>query len=242
MRVLTYFAVFLVLACNSSYKISQSDSALTSLSNIESSEAIDLIIAPYKEKLENEMSEVLLVLPESIKKGKPQSKLTNLIADGLMHQVKKECAHPIDFSIVNYGGIRIPELYAGEISKGLIYELLPFDNFLVVLELDYDKLSQLFNIMAKNGGWPISENVKYTIDKNTLEAKSVQINGKPIQKNETFNVLIPDYVANGGDSCFFLKEVNQKTCKLYLRDAMINYLKDNNTINLKSDDRVSYDE
>jgi len=36
--------------------------------------------------------------------------------------------------------------------------------------------------------------------------------------------LLPDYIANGGDDCFFLKPIPRLNSHLYIRDIVIEYL------------------
>ena len=68
--------------------------------------------------------------------GLPQSETERLLGE------------PVDFAVINYGGMRIPAIPKGPITRGKIFELMPFDNLLVVVRLDVSILTQFINHMA----------------------------------------------------------------------------------------------
>ncbi|MFN8316800.1 MAG: 5'-nucleotidase [Chitinophagales bacterium] len=107
--------------------------------------------------------------------------------------------------MINLGGIRQPQLPAGNVTLGNIFELMPFDNMIVLLVLDGKTTKQFLDIMAASGGLPIS-GVRYTISNET--ATAISFNGVPFDENKTYTLAISDYLANGGDKLDFLKNSN----------------------------------
>ena len=102
------------------------------------------LIAPYKNKMIAEINSVISYAPKNINRydGKMQSSLGNLLADLCYERAniifKERTGKEIDFSVFNYGGIR------ASISKGAVtnknpFELMPFENNLVVVELSGKK-------------------------------------------------------------------------------------------------------
>ncbi len=185
--------------------------------------AIEAMISPYRTTLQREMSLPLGELATTLKKGKPNSNLGNWFADILEEAGRFIFQNkPIDFAFQNYGGLRLNAIDKGTIKVGDIYSLMPFDNTLCLMTIDRATLQQLLNLMAANGGWPISKPLSYTLQEE--QAIDIQVNKMSIAERDSFHVLLPDYIANGGDDCFFLKAIPRHNSHLYIRDIVIEYL------------------
>ncbi len=193
------------------------------------------IIEPYKLKLEETMNVVIGFNEVEMTKGKPQSSLTNWFADALLDETQKLVSDPIDFAVQNYGGIRVPVFAKGEITVNEIYELMPFDNLMFVLELKGETVQLLFDKMAESGGWPVSRNVYFEIAYG--KAKNIKIKGFPLDLNKIYNAAIPDYVASGGDNAVFLTDSKSHNTGALIRDMLINNIKESHAkgLNIKAD-------
>lgn len=185
--------------------------------------AIAKIIAPYKEQLDAEMNEVIGTSAVELTKAKPESSLGNFVADLVHEQSELYFGASIDFGVVNYGGLRIPNISKGPITTRRVFELMPFDNELVVLKVKGTVVQKLFDRMADYGGWPISHQVSYTINKGLPE--NILINGAPIDEEKVYKIAISDYVANGGDKCSFFVDEAQVGLTKKFRDAIIENIK-----------------
>src|SRR5688572_22911625 len=86
------------------YNVSATAEADTSILNF---------IKPYHDSLEIEMREVIAVSDIAMDKAKPESLLGNFVAELLLEKGKAYNEGVADFSVVNYGGLRIPSLPAG---------------------------------------------------------------------------------------------------------------------------------
>ena len=186
-------------------------------------EDIVALIDPYKMELDERMAEPIGYVAEAMPKARPESTLGNWLADLLAEQANRLSTQPVDFAIQNYGGIRIPELPAGPLNVGKVYELMPFDNMLVILELDVELLRTFCNQMAADGGWPQSAALRYVI--NDQQAEDIRINGEPIKSGTTYRVALPDYIANGGGDCDFLVEQEQENTGRLIRDLIIEHVR-----------------
>lgn len=205
----------------------------------ERSSNIDALIAPYKVSLDSVMNEVIAYSPQELVKKKPNSSLGNWFSDVIKDAgIEALSDQEIDVSLQNYGGLRISSIAEGEITVGKIYELMPFDNQLVVLTLDSSEMQQLYDRVADYGGWPISGST-FTIK--NKRAKDIQIQGKPLSNTRTYQVGLSDYIANGGDNCFFLKELPRVTPGILIRDLIIDYLVNRKikTISVDNSERIN---
>jgi len=186
--------------------------------------AMDKMIATYRDQMEDEMNIVLGEMPETIKKSRPHSSLSNWFCDGQLVMSNKYSKKPVDFAVQNYGGFRIPSIPKGPVTKRHIFELMPFDNKLVILELDGAAIQQFADHMAEDEGWPISTGFTFTIKEG--KAVDVEVGGKKLDMQKVYRIGVPDYVANGGGGCWFLKEVPQMDTGKFIREIMIEYLED----------------
>lgn len=185
--------------------------------------SIEALIAPYKAKLDAEMNEVLGVAAKTLEKGKPESTLGNWMADLFYEQMSEYTKGNIDFASMNYGGIRIPTLQAGEVTRGKIFELMPFDNLLVVVHADAATVQQFADNAAKDGGIPVSKQLQFEIKSG--KAVNVTVKGQPLQKDQIYKIGVSDYVANGGDEASFLIDKKRDDLGILMRDAIIEYVK-----------------
>lgn len=183
------------------------------------------IIEPYRLKLDETMNEVISYVDVELTKGKPTSNLTNWFTDVLLDGTQKLVSDSLDFAVQNYGGIRLPAVPKGNITVGRIYELMPFDNIMFVLEMKGSTIQQFFDRMAESGGWPVSRNVYFEMAYG--KAKNIMIKGKPLDHDKIYFAAIPDYVALGGDNMSFLSECKSHNTNALIRDMIINHLKEN---------------
>lgn len=184
--------------------------------------SIDALIAPYRAEIQKEMSVVINHLDEDLTKRRPNSNLGNWFCDLLLDAGNELFDIDADFAAHNYGGIRVPSMAKGPITKGKIFELMPFDNTLLYLEMDASLVQQLLDRIAEYGGWPISKNLSFTVQDSS--ATNILIKGKPLSEDKTYLVLLPDYIANGGDNCDFLYAAKRTDSDKYIREVVINHL------------------
>lgn len=182
------------------------------------------MIQPYKKQLDVEMNQVIGQTAIDLERKLPEGNLGNLVADALAAKAEAYTGTKVSFALSNSGGLRIPALPKGDITKSDIFELLPFDNVLVVLELDAELMQTLANHMAAAGGWPVSKGLNFTIVGS--KAEDVRINGQALEPEKTYRVAMPDYVANGGSNSDFLVKLPQESTGRFMRDAVIEYIQE----------------
>jgi hypothetical protein len=87
--------------------------------------------------------------------GEPSNALGQLVADEMLAHLRSMPEHTVDLFVTNDGGLRTP-LYGGQILLRHVYEVMPFDNELVVLELDGATVQRILDLVARKGGEPLA--------------------------------------------------------------------------------------
>ncbi|NNE28804.1 MAG: hypothetical protein HKN16_04185 [Saprospiraceae bacterium] len=207
--------------------------------NVAAATQLQKLVEPYQNQYNETMNDVIGQAGMTLTKSRPESTLGNWASDVLQKKAEEYGAVKIHGAVQNYGGLRIPEIVKGDIMLGKIYELMPFDNMLVIVACDGPTLMKLFDNMAQGGGWPISYAFKHQIkDQKTV---SLLINGEPVDMNKVYNIAMPDYIANGGNDCFFLVDQKRYETGKFIRDLLIEGVEQSKKpIVVKLDGRVSY--
>lgn len=172
----------------------------------------------YKVILDEKMNQIISYTPEDLIKAQPSSNLGNMMAD-IIYNFYLGRNDTVDMAIMNQGGIRVPVIYKGDLSMRDAYQLMPFDNEIVQIEISGTVLLTFLDHICKMGGWPVSH-VQITMNA-AQEITSVHINGKEVDPGKTYRIATNDYIANGGDQCHFLTGLPQNKSGVLLRDAII---------------------
>jgi 2',3'-cyclic-nucleotide 2'-phosphodiesterase (5'-nucleotidase family) len=191
---------------------------------------------PYKRILEKDMQRVISYSEKEMVKGKPESGLTNLLTDLLLEEGQKDAVRmnlqikPV-VSFFNYGGIRT-WLPKGDITVGKIFELMPFENEMVFIQLTGKQLQQFYDIVAAKGGDSVG-GVRFVISNG--KAKNVLIDGKMPDPESKYWMVTNDYSANGGDDLeVFTQRLQLISTGKKIRDVIISNFEERkfNVINL----------
>jgi 2',3'-cyclic-nucleotide 2'-phosphodiesterase (5'-nucleotidase family) len=235
--VLLYSIGFL-MACQPKTHLCKAASDNQSITEVKEQDPnIVAMIAPYKEELGADMNAVIGTVATTLTKAQPESTLGNWMADVVQEQAQKNAQQRVDFAVLNYGGIRIPSLPKGPLSKGKIYELMPFDNSIVLVAMKGSELPLLFDHIAAKGGWPISRQLQLITDGD--KTTQARLNGQKIDYNKTYYVATNDYLAKGGDQCTFFVDKKHIKTNVLIRDALLAYVKDSEeAINAQLEERI----
>jgi 2',3'-cyclic-nucleotide 2'-phosphodiesterase (5'-nucleotidase family) len=198
------------------------------------------LVASYKTQLDARMNTPIGVAAQTLQKGFPQSLLSNFTADAMLQTAEAVWGN-IDFSIMNMGGLR-STLNRGTITLGNLYEIYPFENRMVLLELPGKAVKELFDFIALHGGQGLSGTVSLVIKKRAVE--SLKIGGKPLDENKTYRIVTIDYLAEGNDGMVALRQATKtEDSNRQLREWMIEYVKtlttNNTEINATIDNRIT---
>jgi 2',3'-cyclic-nucleotide 2'-phosphodiesterase (5'-nucleotidase family) len=239
----------LLFACKQHGYITKVDTTVISLDSTsqKKQDSISLnLIKPYKEKMDAQMNGIIAYSDQVMMKDNPEGLLNNFVADLILQKAneyyKPQDNKKIDICLLNNGGLR-GALPKGAITLKNIYELMPFENTIVVVTLSGAKTLQMFNYISKAGGEPVSGFKMGIID---TSAVNILVNGKPFDINKNYKVATSDYTANGGDRMIFFNDpLKREDLNTKLRDAIIDYVKDENstgnTLKTKLDKRIYYE-
>lgn len=244
MRWLPLLYICMLIACadqpaeTSSYCVKSIDSALVADPHF------DAMIQPFRDSLETLMSEVLVESVIPITKANPEGLLGNLVAD-LSFTIGSELAADSaftkpDFCLLNKGGLRI-ELPDGPIDLRKAYELMPFENELVLVTVAPERMDSVWQYLALVNGQPMSNANCILNDSAAIEVK---IGNKPWDPQKSYHIITTDYLADGGDRMsFFLNPIERKDLGIKLRNAIILHFrkvdKAGLKLNPKLDGRIS---
>lgn len=212
---------FSLQACNFYYQTNYQSQQIRVLSDEQADTALTRIISPYKSALDEEMNEVIGDFANDMSRGRPESSLGNFVCDMLLKQGEKVYGDTIDFAVYNYGGIRLDQMSAGPVTRGEIFELLPFENFAVVVNLDASATRQLIQKVIDENGWPVG-GIRISVKNNLPE--QITIRNMPFDTTRTYKIIMNDYMANGGDNLFFLAGQKTEFLGITIRDLALQYI------------------
>lgn len=190
--------------------------------NVVADSSMNAFLHPYKISVDTQMKLVIGRTDIMLTKAQPESSLGNFMADAQLAAAQKIDKN-VQLSVLNYGGIRLPYIAAGAITKEKIYELMPFDNRLTIVELSGKEVAELCQFMAAAKGWPIS-GFSFKIKDQT--AVDIRVGDAPLQENLMYKLALSDYLANGGDKLEIVRNAKRKMTSIYIRDALITYITD----------------
>lgn len=206
--------------------------------------AIEKFIKPYRDHINKDLDSILAYCPETLDKstGKWQTTIGCLLADVCVERgnlvFKSREKKTIDLCLLNHGGIRAI-LPKGNVTTRTAFEIMPFENNLVVVALKGDQILEIAAYIIKERKPQPLSGMTFTITKDN-KAKNILIQGKPLDVNKIYNVATNDYLANGGDSMtFFAKGVQKFDLNYKLRDVLIDYFKQVDTIPVPKDIRIT---
>lgn len=209
-------AALLLTACSSGYKIigyERSQILIDSTYDATADKAAADFMKPYKRQVDSIMSPVVGMSAEYLYAEKPESKLSNLLADILVWSAKDYNERP-DFAIYNIGGIR-SSIAKGKVTYGEVLDVAPFENKICFVTLTGDKVNELFGQIAKVGGEAVSHGVELVITKDG-KLKSALLNGKEIDPKAKYRIATLDFVAQGNDNMAAFKsstDINSPSSK-----------------------------
>ena len=234
------FSVAVLNSCeqkNYLYKIEGKQITITD--SLKTDAKIDAFIKPYREHVSKDMDSVLAYSADTYSKtdGELNTAIGNLMADAVYEEVnpifKKRTGHDIDMVLLNHGGIR-SIISKGNVTTRTAYEVMPFENSVVVVELMGSQVMKMIDYLARAKiANPIS-GFKLVLDKD-YKVKSVSIKGQPLDTNSSYFVATHDYLYETMD--FFKPNDSLYDLDYKVRNILIDYFKKKDTLDPVMDDR-----
>ena len=217
-----FIIVFLTLSCSTGNQLTSlqyKDYRIEKQAKTDSS--LIKMLQPYAISLNATMDKVIGFSNTNLNAKQPESGIGNFMADCMQVMAEKKFGKKVDAGFMNYGGIR-SYISKGNITVGKIFELMPFDNLVVLQEVKGTVLQQFLDKTATDGGWPVSSGITMSIK--NKKAVNVTINGKPLDENSSYTIANSDYVANGGSDCDMLRKIPFQNKGYLMRDALIEFI------------------
>jgi 2',3'-cyclic-nucleotide 2'-phosphodiesterase (5'-nucleotidase family) len=192
---------------------------------------IEKLLAPYSAKV-RALSLVIGRLELPLKKEPVGAgPLGNFVTDGIKTYAEQKLGRPVTLAVTNAGGLRKNLISAGELRASDIFELLPFENALMVVELSGANLLKLLPPLVRDAQSGARLQYKWNdqIRPEFLSGKLIDEQGheQEIDPNKTYRIVTIDYLLKvGGGAYAVLKEAKSVTpLNITIRDAMMEYVK-----------------
>jgi len=208
-------------------------SEMIPLRNVQPDPEIQAAIAPYEKSVATRGAERLGEARAELRKSDSvESPLNNLVADALRESAGTQ------IGLHNIGGIRAI-LNRGAITRGAVFDVMPFHDTLVKMSLTGSQLKNLLGrrVLAVSGVrvvWDV------TRPRPNLLVSATLTNGQPIMDSAVYTVVVNDFMAAGGDG---LVELTQGTSiqdtGVLVRDAIASYVKKHPIVTAATDGRVT---
>ncbi|MDP2453633.1 MULTISPECIES: 5'-nucleotidase C-terminal domain-containing protein [unclassified Kaistella] len=237
-------ALLSILSCRTPLNIAsvQAEKNISISKDLPEDENFKNIIEPYKIELDGKMNTKISHTSVDLTKQGDDSNLGNLLADftfeGADDWAKANgIENGVDGAVINIGGIRTT-IGAGDILTKQIYEVMPFENEVIIMKMKGSDLQGLFDYYLKTlKNNPVSHIV---IETDTDKITNQLINGKPIDVNKTYYIATSDYLALGGDNMDYFKKGEMISTGIKLRDLFLEKFKENPEIKVPTDLRLNF--
>ena len=195
--------------------------------------AVNKMLEVYSPKV-RALDEVIGKLKGDLRKGGVGAgSLGNFVTNGMLAEATKKLGKPVVLAVTNGGGLRKNVITEGDLRLRDIFELLPFENALVVFDLNGQQVLDLLRVVISRRDAQSGARVRYHTNAQKqpeLESARLLIDGweKEIDPAATYTVISIDYLLNvsGGDYGAILKSAkNIRPLGLTTRNAITDYVK-----------------
>lgn len=224
-KILFIFLVFFTFSCTPKQwivtDVKTSAIPIDSATETWADAGMNAYIAPIKQVLDKEMNQVIGQTTAEMRAGKPESLLSNWTSDVYLAAASEFMKSQVDLAVVNMGSLRMA-LPKGNVTVGNIFQLMPFENELVILWLKGSEVKKLLDIFALEGGQGVA-GVKMEIKGG--KAINCLIQGMPIEMNKLYSIATNDFLAGGNDRMIPLASPEKRMdTSLKIRNILMEYV------------------
>lgn len=214
--------------------------------------SVEALITPYSAKV-HELEKPIGKLAADLKRGgMGGGSLGNFVADALRDRAQAKLGKPVLLAVINSSGLRKSSITAGDISTSDIYQLLPFENALVTLDLTGEQLRRFLDVTVARRNAQAGARILYRSNPETKQSEIVTVKlgeagaEREIDPKAMYTIVTIDYlVKRGGDYAVLQEGKNERELGLTMRDAVIDYVKAETaagrTLRANLDGRFKYD-
>lgn len=201
-------------------------------------------LAPYKRVNDSVMGPIVGQVAHNMHAKRPESDLSNLLADILIWSAKDYDEQPV-FAVYNMGGIRA-DLTKGVVTYGDVLDVAPFENKICFTTLTGEKLMDVFREIASHGGDGVSKGVELVVKMDGKGEKgeliSAKLHGKEIDPQAEYRVATINYLLEGNDGIPSLRDgkdvVAPQEASNNTRFLIMNYFRDMQAKGIVVDSKV----
>lgn len=212
-------------------------------SKIPDDDAVEKMLAPYSGKV-RALNVVIGRLERPMKKESVGGgSLGGFVTDGIRWYAEKKLAKPVALTIMNAGGLRKNDIAAGELRATDIFELLPFENALIAVDLTGADLLKLMPVLARDAQSGARLHYKWNDQSRPefISAKLVDDDGREqeIDPQKIYTVVTIDYLLKLGSGSYAILQEARSTAPLNItiRDAIMEYVKSETAAGRTADHR-----
>lgn len=224
------FCAGLLMACKAQYELKSVERTrviVDSRYDRNPDEASAKFIVPYKKVNDSIMGPVVGKVARNMHANRPESGLSNLLADILVWAAKDYQEQPV-LGVYNMGGIRA-DLTRGDVTYGDVLDVAPFENKICFVTLTGEQLLELFSQIAATGGEGVSKGTELVISKDN-KLISARLHGKEIDAQGSYRVTTINYLLEGNDKMSAFRKGTNKVSPSEVsnntRFLIMNYFRD----------------
>ncbi len=197
---------------------------------------IAALLETYRPGVDAVMDKPIAVVKDTLRFSKPEGALGNMAADALRFRAALELRKFVHLGIIGEDSFKT-YFIPGVLTLGDVYEFMPYDNHLVVLELKGDKVIELMNQVAAVGGAPVS-GARFRIDADN-RARGLLVNAEVVDLNKQYLVATSNWVANVGDQFpALLNPDNRIDVDLSVQDLYVDFFQGRSELYNERDGRI----
>ncbi|MBD0378763.1 bifunctional metallophosphatase/5'-nucleotidase [Paenibacillus sedimenti] len=176
---------------------------------------------------------------------KRETNLGNFITDTMIERSKKIDGYAADVALTNGGGIRT-QVKKGDITKKALYDVLPFPNTVVILEVKGSELKAALEngvsqVESGGGRFPQISGMSFSYNPTKPAGQrvvEVKVGGKVLDSDQTYRLATNDFVAAGGDGYAMFKDKKALNTGITLYELIEEALIARKSINPTTEGRI----
>lgn len=176
-------------------------------------------LKPFRDSMDVRMNEVVGTAGRRMDIKRPLTTLGNFMADAYLEMAREKFDKGADVSIMNFGGIRKPYVEAGPITRGMVFEVMPFDNLMTLVTVNGEQLKKYLDASFAEGGGVAGMRLTIT----GKEVRNVLIDGQPLDPAGEYTLVTSDYAATDPRMSWFFGPAKKQGTTYLLRDCIIDY-------------------
>ena len=232
---------------NRFYQVAALSASVVTLDSLVKSDSLtDAFVLPFRDSVQSKMNREIGWSEVALTVYTPESPMSNFVADLMLTDSRTQAANQQlaipDFALVNIKGLRTG-LPQGRITVSNIFQLMPFENEVVMVQLTGDEVLQLFSHMASMGGDGVG-GASFVIRNNVVENPC--IGGIAVDTQRSYWVVTSDYLAGGGDRYKMLAHSTAVKLEITLRDMILHHIEAltaaNKFIQATTDQRIRHEQ